>query len=453
MINGQARSMMKFSEIIKQIFNHAICAVDPAFLMRGYSEQIRSYISERGFKQLLVIGFGKASYYMARTVCEEFDEKMIAGGAVITKYGHTGHRIHTSDIRAQNTDLKGIRVFEAGHPVPDKNGMEATGEVIKLLKNNNDKTLVLCLISGGGSALLVAPYQGISLNDKQIITELLLQAGADITELNTVRKHISQVKGGRLAQIAFPSEVISLMISDVIGDRLDVIASGPTAPDSSSFKDAIEVIDKYGIISKVPGNVMSILSKGRDGLIPETPAVDDMVFRNIQNIIVGSNKKAIEAAQSKAGELGIETDVLSSEITGEARDVGKWLAGKAKEVKAENRDGVRCLISGGETTVKVKGKGKGGRNTELALSFALEIEGTKGITMLSAGTDGTDGPTDAAGAIVDGQTIMKARNFGLNPDECLDNNDSYNFFKAIDSLLITGPTGTNVMDMQIILIG
>ncbi len=444
---------MKFSGIIKQIFNHAISAVDPAFLMRGYSEQIRSYISERGFKQLLVIGFGKASYYMAKTVCEEFDEKMIAGGAVITKYGHTGRRIHTSDIRSQNTDLKGIRVFEAGHPVPDKKGMEATGEVIQFLNGNNDKTLVLCLISGGGSALLVAPYEGISLNDKQSITALLLQAGADITELNTVRKHISQVKGGRLAQIAFPAEVISLMISDVIGDRLDVIASGPTAPDNSSFKDAIKVIDKYGVIKKVPENVMSILSKGRDGLIPETPTGDDMVFRNIQNIIVGNNKNAIEAAQSKAEALGIEADVLSSEITGEARDVGKRLAEKAKEVKAENRDGVTCLISGGETTVKVKGKGQGGCNTELALSFALEIEGIEGITMLSAGTDGTDGPTDAAGAIVDGQTVVKARNSGLNPDECLDNNDSYNVFNAIDTLLITGPTGTNVMDIQIIMIG
>lgn len=443
---------MKFRETIIQIFNHAICAVAPAFLMRGYSEQIRSYISERGFKQLLVIGFGKASYYMARTVCEEFDEKMIAGGAVITKYGHTEHGIHASDIRVQDAGLQGIRVFEAGHPVPDKNGMEATVEVIKLLKDNSDKTLVLCLISGGGSALLVAPYEGISLNDKQSITELLLQAGADITELNTVRKHISQVKGGRLAQIAFPSEVISLMISDVAGDRLDVIASGPTAPDNSSFKDAIEVIDKYGIIKKVPGNVMSILNKGIDGLIPETPAGDDTVFRNIQNIIIGSNRKAIKAAQSKAEALGIEAYVLSSEIKGQARDVGKWFAERAKEVKAENCDRVRCLISGGETTVKVKGKGQGGRNTELALSFAIEIEGIKGITMLSAGTDGTDGPTDAAGAIVDGQTVVQARNSGLDPNEFLDNNDSYKFFKVVDSLLITGPTGTNVMDMQIIVI-
>lgn len=445
--------MMIMRDVINQIFRHAISVVDPAFLMKGYAEQIRRYVTEKNFNRLLIIGFGKASYYMARTVCEELDGQMEASGAVITKYGHAKSREENMAAEVQPATMNAIRVFEAGHPVPDRNGMAATREVMKMVQGSDDKTLILCLVSGGGSALLVSPYEGMSLSDKQSVTNLLLRAGADIIELNTVRKHLSRVKGGRLAQIAFPAEIISLMISDVIGDRLDVIASGPTAPDTTTYHDAIAVIDKYGLTGKIPDNVMNILDRGRDGLIPETPSDEDKIFRNIQNIIVGSNRKAIEAARSRAGEIGIDAVVLSSEITGEARDVGRWLAEKAREVKRENRGRPACLISGGETTVTVTGSGLGGRNTEMALSFALEIAGTEGITMLSAGTDGTDGPTDAAGAIVDGQTVAQARNSGLNPDAFLDNNDSYNFFKAVDSLLITGPTGTNVMDLQIIVVG
>ncbi|HCL81221.1 MAG TPA: glycerate kinase, partial [Nitrospiraceae bacterium] len=262
----------------------------------------------------------------------------------------------------------------------------------------------------------------------------------------------SRVKGGRLAEIAYPAEIISLILSDVIGDRLDVIASGPTSPDNSTYNHAIATIEKYGLTGKSPKNIVDILQKGTAGLINETPKEGDNFFKKVENIIIGSNQKALEAAKIKAASLGLQTEIMSSEITGEAREIGKRLANIALKHSLNRLSGLNSLISGGETTVTVKGNGLGGRNMELALSFAIEIEGIEGITLLSVGTDGTDGPTDAAGAIVDGDTIKKTRAIGLDPLEYLANNDSYNFFKKIDGLLITGPTGTNVMDIQIMVI-
>lgn len=442
-------SMNEKAKLIREIFNETLKSVNPLFVTEGYAEQVRNYIKKKNFKKIFLVGFGKASYYMAKSFTGVFGQSKNIEGLIITKYGHA-HDPASATKRPES--LNNIKVFEAGHPVPDENGVRATEGVINLLKDADEKSLVLCLISGGGSALLVSPHKGINLPEKQRMTELLLRAGADISEMNTVRKHISRVKGGRLAQIAYPAEIISLMISDVIGDKLDVIASGPTAPDTSTYQEAIDVIHKFDVMAKTPKNVLDVLNKGKEGVIVETPKEHDPIFKNVQNIIICGNKKAIEAAQNKSRKSGVEAEIISSEITGEARDVGKWLAQKAKETKEQKREGTRCLISGGETTVTVKGEGKGGRNTELALGFALEIEGINGITLLSAGTDGTDGPTDAAGAIVDGQTIVKAKNLNLDAREFLDNNDSYTFFKQIDSLLITGPTGTNVMDVQIILI-
>jgi glycerate 2-kinase len=324
------------------------------------------------------------------------------------------------------------------------------------LKTADDKTLVICLISGGGSALLVAPYPGITLDEKQRTTDLLLKAGADISELNTVRKHISKIKGGRLAEIAYPARIKSLILSDVIGDRLDVIASGPTSPDKTTYEDALKVIEKFSVSDGIPPNVLDILHRGLLGLIPETPKENSIIFRSVENIIIGSNRKALEAAETKADELNFQAKIMSAEIMGEARDVGRRLAKTALEIRdtSGTNDGKKtCIISGGETTVTVRGAGIGGRNMELALAFAIEIEGSDGITLLSAGTDGTDGPTDAAGAIVDGATTKKAKSIGLDPCEYLENNDSYNFFRQIDALFITGPTGTNVMDIQIMVIG
>ena len=333
--------------------------------------------------------------------------------------------------------------------------MRAAEEIVDLLKNADANTLVLCLVSGGGSALFVCPYTGITLAEKQVVTDLLMKAGADITELNAVRKHISLVKGGRLVEIASPAEIVTFMISDVVGDKLDVIASGPTAPDTSTFKDAIKAINKYGLAEKIPASVMDVLSRGVDGSIPETPKKRSDIFKKVNNIIIGSNRKAIDAAARSARSMGYETEILSSKVIGDAHDAARWLAEKtleSKSMKDRLNKGPICLISGGETTVTVTGKGKGGRNTEFALVYAMEVEGVEGITMLSAGTDGTDGPTDAAGALVNSETIGRAMELGLDPRKYLENNDSYNFFKEMESLIITGPTGTNVMDIQIVVI-
>lgn len=445
---------MRTQEIVNKAFIAGLEAVDPYLIVKEHADRVRSDFLKKNFNKLLVIGFGKASYQMARAVEETLDTVLIKGGIVVTKYGH-GKNQRSAISGLKSTDLKKINVYEAGHPIPDENGIKATEKIIGLLKNADHKDLVLCLISGGGSALNVSPYEGISLDEKQLITDLLLRGGADITELNAVRKHISKVKGGRIAEIARPAEIISLIISDVINDKLDVIASGPTAPDTSTFQDALDVISKYDLSEKTPESVINILNKGRDGLIPETPKKENRLFEHVENIIIGNNEKALVAAENKALSMGLEAEIISKTIMGEAREAGRQLAGKAielKRAKAHGHHNTKCLISGGETTVTVKGKGNGGRNTELALSFALEIEGIEGITLLSAGTDGTDGPTDAAGAIVDGETIRKARNLGIDPVGYLNNNDSYTLFKKTDSLLITGPTGTNVMDMQIVVI-
>jgi glycerate 2-kinase len=425
------------------IYSEALKAVDPHRLTFHFSEKVRSLYQDSGAERLIVTGFGKAAITMGKAA-EDSLYDIITEGILITKHGH----------RKKNLLFRKLKVFEAGHPIPDENGLTGTGEVIRLMHAADENTLVLCLISGGGSALLVSPYEGITLADKQNITDLLLKAGANINELNTLRKHISKVKGGRLAEIAHPANVISLIISDVIGDRLDVIASGPTSPDDTTFQDALRVIEKYELMDQTPPPVLTVLRKGADGLIPETPKEGSYIFDRVENMIIGNNKKALEAAKAKADSFGLDAEIISAEMTGEAREVGKWLAQKA--IKIKNSGGLKrscCLISGGETTVTVKGNGLGGRNMELALAFAMEIDGIDGITLLSAGTDGTDGPTDAAGAILDGKTIEKGRRLGLDPQEYLNNNDSYHFFERINDLLLTGPTGTNVMDIQIIICG
>ncbi|GBE04256.1 putative hydroxypyruvate reductase [bacterium BMS3Abin09] len=454
---------MKTNVKVSKIFMDALKKADPSFLVKAHAGQIRSYISVREYSRIMLVGFGKAAYQMAKAFEEELPD-LVMEGVIVTKYGHAQKsEVGRSDPAARrpasgsrkSEGLKNIKVYEAGHPIPDKNGVKAAVEIVDLLKGADEKTLVLCLVSGGGSALFVCPYEGITLAEKQVVTDLLLRAGADITELNAVRKHISMVKGGRLAEIAFPAEIVTFMISDVVGDKLDVIASGPTAPDTSTFRDAINVINKYGLAEKAPGSVMEVLARGDEGLIPETPKKSAAVFNKVNNLIIGSNRKALDAAVISARSMGYETEILSSKLIGDAHKAAKWLAGKSLEFKAK-KDRLqlkpRCLICGGETTVTVKGKGKGGRNTEFALVFAMEVEGIESITMLSAGTDGTDGPTDAAGAMVNGETIESARGLGLDPEKYLEENDSYNFFNKMGSLIITGPTGTNVMDIQIVII-
>ncbi len=432
-------------EITKDIFSNALKAVDPYSAVEHHISHILSTYQNGGFNRLLIVSFGKAAFLMTKAVCDRVSH-LVTGGVVITKYGHTlEENLHPN-----------IELYEAGHPIPDNNGLAATKKAVSLLKMADERTLVLCLISGGGSALLSAPKGAISFDDKQKVTGLLLKAGASINELNTVRKHISEIKGGRLAEYAYPAKVVSLILSDVIGDELDVIASGPTTPDSTTYRMALDVVEKYRLTEKLPKAVLDILKDGVEGMVADTPKKGNQIFEGVENIIIGSNRKAALAAREKAKELGFDATILSTEIQGEAIDAARWLAKKAIEAKRllEDKDGKKiCLISGGETTVTVKGKGKGGRNTELALVFALEVKGMSNITLLSAGTDGTDGPTDAAGAIVSGETIQKAKLFNLDPEACLVNNDSYTFFSKTGELFITGPTGTNVMDLQIILIG
>lgn len=432
---------MENADIIEKIFRAALRQAAPDTAVRRETQRIRTTYLEGGFRRLVTVGFGKAAPAMASALAESLDD-LIDAGLVITKYGHV------------LTSVSGrIKVFEAGHPVPDNNGLRATEELIRLVRATEERTLIVTLISGGGSALLVAPQDGISLEDKQQTTSLLLKAGADIGELNTVRKHLSRVKGGRLAEAAYPATSISLILSDVIGDRLDVIASGPTAADPTTFGEALGILERYRLSEKAPPAVVELLRRGEQGALNETPKTGSPFLDQVDNIIIGSNRQALEAATRSAEDIGFNVEIISSALTGEARKVGRQLARQALIAAAsKSGDAGLCLLAGGETTVTVRGQGKGGRNMELALAFALEIGETSGITLLSAGTDGTDGPTDAAGAIVDGNTIASARRKGLDPREFLDNNDSYTFFQKCGGLLVTGATGTNVMDLQIVLI-
>jgi len=428
---------MNARDTLKDIFSAAIKAVDPYRSTLNKAPLIREEYQKGAFTRLQLAGFGKAAVPMAKALEDSLGD-LISEGTVITKYGHNFPAYR----------LNKIKVWEAGHPVPDQKGLEAARDLIKMLKGADRETLVVCLISGGGSALLTAPSEGISLADKQETTRLLLSSGADIEQLNTVRKHLSAVKGGQLAQIIYPGRTIALMISDVVGDSPAVIASGPVSPDPATYADALAVLKRLGLEELVPAAVTSRLKQGEQGLKPETPKPGDPIFNQVTPFIIADNRKAREAAGKKAQELGIAFQILPQPVTGEAREAGIKLAEKI--LKKPEKD--FFLISGGETTVTVKGKGLGGRNLELALAFAGEIESIKGgVTLLSAGTDGADGPTDAAGAIVDERTVSRGKALGLNPRTFLNRNDSYPFLEKTGDLLITGPTGTNVMDIQLIL--
>jgi hydroxypyruvate reductase len=315
--------------------------------------------------------------------------------------------------------------------------------------------LVLVLISGGGSALTPAPVEGISLTEKQALTKALLACGADIREINTLRKHVSRFKGGRLARAAQPARVLTLILSDIVGDPLDAIASGPAVPDPTTYSDALGILDRYRIRGQIPGAIRAHLEAGARGDRPETPKPGEPLFARVHTVIVGSNIQALEAARAEASALGFGSMILSSFIEGETREIARMHAALAREVRATGNP-VRppaCLISGGETTVTLRGSGKGGRNQEFVLAVALDIAGLPGTVILSAGTDGTDGPTDAAGAIADGETWARAVSMRLNPRAALDTNDAYPFFEQLGDLIITGPTQTNVMDVRLVLVG
>ena len=387
------------------------------------------------FQNVYVIGAGKASVRMAGAV-EGLLGRRIRSGAINTKYGHAGA-------------LRRIDVNECGHPVPDRRGFEGAARIAEIARQAGPDDLVICLISGGASALLPLPARPVTLEEKQKTTQLLLHCGATIHEINCVRKHISSIKGGQLARLAYPAAVLTLILSDVIGDDLDVIGSGPTVPDQSTFAQAKAVLKKYRVWDKTPAGVRERIGSNAD----ETPKPGDMAFERVQNLIVGSNQLAVDAAAHQARKLGFRTMVLSTFIEGEAREVARVHAGIAREIRSAHRP-VRppaCVISGGETTVRMVGRGQGGRNQEFALAAAMGIDGLKDVLILSGGTDGTDGPTDAAGAMADGTTWARAKCLGLDAVSYLANNDSYHFFQALGDLVTTGPTGTNVADVQIVL--
>ena len=392
------------------------------------------------FRRIFVVGGGKAAATMARAA-EEILGDGLTKGIINVKYGYT-------------EKLDKIKIIEAGHPIPDDTGVAGTKEIINLIKESKENDLVLALISGGGSALLPAPANGIRLSEKQELTHLLLNCGADIWEINAIRKHISQIKGGRLAELVYPSTTINLVLSDVVGDKMDTIASGPTAPDSSTFKDAWHILEEYALLDEVSTSIREHLRRGIKGEIEETPKSGDKIFDKVHNFTIGNNMIALKAAQVKAQALGYNTFILSSSIEGEAREVAKVYAAVAQEILSTGNpvSPPACVISGGETTVTIKGTGKGGRNQELALAAAINIDGMDNVVIASIGSDGTDGPTDAAGGIVNGDTINNAITMGLNPWHYLNNNDSYNFLKQVEALVFTGPTNTNVMDIQLILV-
>lgn len=432
----------------RTIFDTGVKAVNPVdAVMRHLKRQEGKLRVEdqmydlSAYDEIYVIGMGKASAAMAQPLEKLLGDRLKAG-VVQVKYGHS-------------VPLNKVRINEAGHPIPDEAGIHGTRQIIELVKNTGEKDLIFCLISGGGSALLPCPAKGLTMEDKQMTTKILLESEATIHEINALRKHISQVKGGRLARLAFPSTLISLILSDVIGDNLDSIASGPTVPDNSTFNDCLHVVEKYSIRQKIPAAVLELLEKGAGGEIEETPEADDPAFQRTQNLIIGSNIVAIKAARKKADELGYNSLIISTFIEGETKEVAKVHAAIAKEILKTGVPVPRpaCVISGGETTVTIRGQGLGGRNQEFALAGAIEIYGLKDVAVLSGGTDGTDGPTEAAGAIADGSTVQRAKSLGLDPEYYLRENDSYHFFQAINDLLITGPTFTNVMDLRLVMVG
>jgi len=443
--------LRKMREEAEEIFKASVRRVDPyeatmkfvrlkaGRLNLGSEETSEVTMDLDAFDRVFVVGGGKATAPMAKAL-EDLMESRIDRGLINVKYGFT-------------EPLSRLEIAEAGHPLPDENGVTGTKKILSLLKGAKERDLVFSLISGGGSALLPSPTGQITLAEKQAVTKSLLECGASIDEINAVRKHISSSKGGQMARAAFPATTVNLMLSDVVGDRMDVIASGPFVPDASTFRDAWEILARYNL--SVPKSVREYLEKGLHGEMPETPKKGDPVFRKVHNFVIGSNILALEAAQRAAETMGYGCLILSSMVEGETRDVAKVHAAIAKEIIQTGRPLAppACVISGGETTVTIRGKGLGGRNQEFCLASALELAGAaERVVVLSGGTDGNDGPTSAAGAVVDPLTVERGSALQLRARDFLNNNDSYHYFEKTGELLVTGPTKTNVMDVRLVLV-
>ncbi len=454
LLEGQTPEIRQRREHALQILSAALTAVDPAQAVKNSVQIDTSSVTLSidsvaynlpYYDQIYVVGAGKAGAPMAGALAEILQDRLTAG-SVNVKYGHT----------AGAPQLSTLKIVESGHPIPDEAGVAGARQIIEILEKSTERDLVLAVISGGASALLELPVVGVSLADMQTLTQKLLKVGATINQLNNIRKHLSQVKGGNLARLAYPATLVSLILSDVVGSPLDIIGSGPTVPDTSTYQQAWEALEQFGLTKagELPNSIIQHLQKGLQGEIPETPKPTDPVFARAKNVIVGDNRVAALAATQAASDLGYNPLMLSTFVEGEAREVAKVLAGVAKEVAAFNSPIAKpaCILAGGETTVTIQGTGKGGRNQEMALAIALALDGLSKIIGVPLATDGSDGPTDAAGAIVDGQTISKARELGLDPLDFLARNDAYHFFEATGDLLKSGPTNTNVNDLTLFLV-
>jgi len=432
---------------VLRILTAALERVDPATAIARHVQRSGEVLGAAGkeyhlpdYRRVFVVGAGKAGVPMAQAISDLLGERL-EGGIVIVKEGYRGG--------SEWSPHPNLEILEAGHPLPDERGLAGTQRIIELLETTREDDLVLVLISGGGSALLTAPAAGVGLEDLQALTADLLTSGATIQEINTLRKHLDLVKGGQLARLAAPADVLALILSDVVGSQLEAIASGPTAADPSTYADALEVLARYELTAKAPQPVLSHLQRGAAGENPETTKPNDELFARVNNVIIGSNLQAAGAAVEQARKEGFNSLLLTSYLQGEANQAGRLLAAILRQVAASGQPLPRpaCLVAGGETTVTIRGDGLGGRNQELALGAVPELAGLERVALLTLATDGGDGPTDAAGAIASGETWHRAQHAQLDPLDFLERNDSYHFFQRLGDLLLTGPTQTNVNDL------
>jgi hydroxypyruvate reductase len=428
--------------LVQRILFAALHAVDPeAAVLRHMRRQgdllvigQKNYHLD-AFETVTLVAVGKAGAPMARAAAGILGARLTQG-IVLVKDGY-------------QADLPGMQVFTAGHPVPDKRGVHAAGQIMKLLGIAGERDLVLFLISGGGSALLTSPATGLTLEDLQRLTSLLLRSGASINEINTLRKHLEQAKAGNLARLAYPARTATLVLSDVIGNPLDVIASGPTCPDPTTYQVARDVLARYKLLQEAPPAVLQHLERGIRGVLPETPKPGDPFFASAHYQVVGDNYQAAQAALQAAQQAGLTSLLLTTSLQGEASQAGRFLAAIARQIDRTGQPVARpaCIIAGGETTVTLQGDGLGGRNQELALAAVNDLAGLENTLLVTLATDGGDGPTGAAGAVVSGETLQQAQASGLDAQRFLHRNDAYHFFEPLGGLLITGPTLTNVNDL------
>jgi len=437
--NSHPEKVIPVIEAILEAVNPQSCVVDALRIDKSMLMVNGRRYDLDDYERVFLVGFGKASISMAKGVTSVLGSR-VTEGRLITKHSIEGET------------LDKIKVFMGSHPVPSEKSITGAKNIIDMVGSLSDRDLVVCVISGGGSSLFSYPHDGISLEELQTLTTLLLKSGADIFEMNTIRKHLDRVKGGGLAQIIYPATLITLVLSDVIGNPLESIASGPTSPDTSTFQDCIKILSKYNLLDKTPISIMKHLQNGSAGSIKETLKPGSPILDKVNTVIVGSNLKAAEAACKTAEQLGFNSLILSTYINGEAAQTGQFLSNILKEISVSGNPVPRpaCIIAGGETTVTVRGSGKGGRNQEVAAGAVRQIAGLDDVAFITFGTDGEDGPTDAAGAVITGITYQQGIDLGLSLEQALAENDTYHYFSEMNSLLITGPTGTNVNDLTLL---